>query len=173
MGRASGENNELPVHTVFLDTFWIDEHEVTNAMYARCVEAGVCDPPTEGSFIRRNLSDYPVVYVTWQKASDYCQWAEARLPTEAEWEKAARGGLEGMKYPWGDETPTCTPEATNGAQYEACAGDTAWAKSFSSNGYGLYDMAGNVWEMVADWYDEGYYASSPASNPQGPAIRAL
>jgi formylglycine-generating enzyme required for sulfatase activity len=168
MGSEYGELTEQPVHTVFIDAFYMDEHEVTNAMYALCEESGACEAPSEGPFSEEQFADHPVVYVTWQKASDYCEWAEARLPTEAEWEKAARGGLEGASYPWGDEAPTCTAGAVNGAQSDACDGDTIPVKSFSPNGYGLYDMAGNAWEMVSDWADGKYYANSPVANPFGP-----
>jgi formylglycine-generating enzyme required for sulfatase activity len=113
-------------------------------------------------------ANHPVVYVTWADASAFCDWVDARLSTEAEWEKAARGGLEGKSYPWGDKAPICTPGAENGAQYWPCDGETVPVRTFSPNNYGLYDMAGNVWEWVADWYDRDYYKSAPANNPTGP-----
>jgi formylglycine-generating enzyme required for sulfatase activity len=114
-----------------------------------------------------------VVKVSWIIAQKYCGWTGSRLPSEAEWEKAARGGLEGKKYPWGDESPVCTSGAENGAKYDndSNCDDTGTEKvgNFSSNGYGLFDMSGNVWEWVNDWYDTDYYANSPGSNPSGPS----
>lgn len=167
---GSNENDdESPVHTVYLDAFWMNQTEVTNAMYAQCVDAGKCNLPSDtGRFYDSGYQDHPVVYMSWHDAQAYCKWRGARLPTEAEWEKAARGGLEGKTYPWGDETPVCTSGAINGAQYRSCDGQTVAVGSFAANGYGLYDMSGNVWEWVADWYDSGYYGSSPSSNPAGP-----
>ena len=169
MGSENGYSDEKPVHTVYLDVFWIDQTEVTNAMYAQCVQAGDCIQPSSTIYYSNsNYNDHPVVYVSWNDASAFCEWADRRLPTEAEWEKAARGGLEGKAYPWGDEAPVCELGAENGAQYGSCSGQTVPVGSFGENGYGLYDMAGNVWEWVADWYASDYYASSPSSNPTGP-----
>jgi formylglycine-generating enzyme required for sulfatase activity len=175
--RAWFEDEE-PVHTVTLDDFYIDQYEVTNARYAECIAAGVCDPPSEnGSHTRESYfgdsgyADYPVIYINWETAQTYCQWRDARLPTEAEWEKAARSGLEGAQYPWGNEAPVCEKGASNGANFDdngACGEDTEPVGSYSANGYGLYDMAGNVWEWTADWYDSEYYAVSPENNPTGP-----
>jgi formylglycine-generating enzyme required for sulfatase activity len=159
MGSDSGESDEKPVHTVTLDAFWIDEHEMTNGMYDLCVQAGKCDPPNGSYFAIYEYADNPVVYVTWYDTLNYCEWAGARLPTEAEWEKAARGGLEGKIYPWGDESPVCTLATKSGAQYKSCSGQTAAVKSFAPNGYGLYDMAGNVWEWVSSLYKQYPYRS--------------
>jgi serine/threonine-protein kinase len=170
MGSNDGDSDEKPVHTVNLDAFWIDQTEVTNAMYALCVQAGLCSPPSNNTYyINSTYAFHPVVHVSWLQANRYCAWAGDRLPSETEWEKAARGGLEGKKYPWGDESPTCQAGARNGAQYGGCNGRTKPIKTFQPNGYGLYDMAGNVWEWVADWYDSDYYSNSPSSNPTGPS----
>jgi formylglycine-generating enzyme required for sulfatase activity len=162
-------------------------HEVTNAQYVTFLneegnqeeggvtwlDAGDGDELVENSAGKWVpdlwVGNHPVVEVSWYGARAYCEWAGRRLPTEAEWEKAARGGLEGKKYPWGDEDPLCTLGAANGARHYGCYRDTAPVKSFALNGFGLYDMAGNVWEWVADWYDGSYYESSPAENPQGPS----
>jgi eukaryotic-like serine/threonine-protein kinase len=168
MGSNDGFSDEKPIHTVYLDAYWMDETEVTNGMFAKCVSAGECEPV---SFYLSDSSytNHPVVYVDWNDAQNYCRWTGGQLPTEAEWEKAARGGLEGKKYPWGNEKPFCHKSAENGAQFSDCSGDTKPVGSFRANGYGLYDMSGNVWEWVSDWYDSGYYASSPSSNPSGPS----
>jgi formylglycine-generating enzyme required for sulfatase activity len=171
MGSAS----DNPIHTVTLDAFKIDVYEVTNARYAECVADGHCQPLQKESSSRSDYygnaqyADYPAVGVTWEQAFAYCAWRGARLPTEAEWEKAARGGLEGKWYPWGDDAPVCTPGAPNGAQYYDCKPDnTAAVGSFAPNRYGLFDMIGNVAEWVNDWFDFSYYIYSPGSNPLGP-----
>jgi formylglycine-generating enzyme required for sulfatase activity len=169
MGDEAGYEREKHVHTVKLDAFWIGQTEVTNASYQLCVAAGRCTPPEGTNFDQDDYADHPVANVKWDHARSYCEWTGGRLPTEAEWERAARGGLEGQRYPWeNNEGPVCTKGAANGAQYSGCLGDTVPAGSFSPNGYGLYDMAGNVREWVGDWYDEEYYQNSPSENPQGP-----
>lgn len=180
MGSEDGSSGETPVHTVYLDAYYMDVYEVTNAQYAACVQAGSCTPPQPTKSYTRSsyygdstYDDYPVIYVDWSQARAYCQWRGGDLPTEAQWEKAARGGLEGKQYPWGDEDPVCQKGARNGAKFDDDAGcndtDTEPVGSYSPNGYGLYDMAGNVWEWVLDWYQETFYASSPAANPTGPS----
>jgi formylglycine-generating enzyme required for sulfatase activity len=172
MGSDNGNSDETPVHKVTLDAFWIDQTEVTNAMYAKCVaDGGMCPPPSAIRSEKRDdyygvseFDNYPVVYVNWSQASAYCSWAKRRLPTEAEWEKAARG-TDGRTYPWGDESPNA-----NLLNYKANVGDTTEGGKYPDGAsiYGAYDMAGNVWEWVNDWYGKTYYKNSPASNPLGP-----
>ena len=140
---------------VFLDAFWIDRTEVDNYRYQKCVDSGSCSPPISTRSHTRNnyfynpeFADYPVIYVTWFQAAEYCNWAGRRLPTEAEWEKAARG-IDGRIYPWGNNDPD-----ENLLNYRTDSGDTAPVESFTQGAspYGALNMAGNVSEWVADWY---------------------
>ncbi len=182
--KSSWFEKETPRHIVYLDAFYMDKYEVTNAQYRRFVQAtGHGEPEGDGydelgsrfkPWADRNFSrdDQPVVCVSWEDAKAYAEWAGKRLPTEAEWEKAARGGLVGKRFPWGDEaldaSGICRANyslfgvADDGYEYTAPVG------SFVPNGYGLYDMIGNVWEWCADWYADNYYADSPKENPKGP-----
>ena len=214
---GEGEDDEHPQHTVYLDAFWIDETEVTNAMFAAFVQAtdyktdaekGGCGwvyQPDEDAWecingadwqhprgLKSNLdglSEHPVVQVSWNDASAYCQWAGRRLPTEAEWEKAARGpstgsgqATDGRTYPWGNAWDVNSTRRLNfadkhtdfdwsdkdvddGYQYTAPVG----SYPVGASPYGALDMAGNVWEWVADWYAADYYSHSPDRNPTGPA----
>jgi len=170
MGSENPDDDAKPVHTVYLDDFYMDKYEVTNSLYKACVDAGVCEPPADTSSSTRSdyygnseFDNYPVIYLDWNQAKTYCQWRGARLPTEAEWEKAA-GGSDGRTHPWG-EGIDC-----DRANFRGCAGDTTAVGSYESGKslYGLYDLAGNVYEWVTDWYSETYYENSPASNPLGP-----
>jgi formylglycine-generating enzyme required for sulfatase activity len=167
---AEGWADELPVHSVCLSAFEMDRHEITNAEYAECVADGGCSLPLHmGSYSRASYfddlayADFPVIWMEWFQVAEYCTWAGKRLPTEAEWEHAARGGLAGKRFPWGDAI------SSTDANYDMNLGDTAAVESYPPNGYGLYDMAGNVWEWVADWYNENYYSVSPTNDPTGPA----
>ena len=159
------EDDEKPQHAVYLDAFWIDRTEVTNAQYRRCGVAGGCTEPAFWSDSNYNAPDQPVVGVDWDQATAYCDWAGGRLPTEAEWEKAARG-TDGRIYPWGESAPNCDK-----ANYGNCVGRPAAVGSYPAGAspYGALEMAGNVWEWVSDWYDDGYYASLADHNPQGPS----
>ncbi len=168
------ENDEQPVHTVYLDAFFMDEYEVTNLEYKQFVLA---NPLWRKDRIDSNIHDedylkhwsgndypggkanHPVVYVSWYAAAAYAKWVGKRLPTEAEWEKAARGGLSGKVYPWGNVIDT------GKANYGRNIGDTTAVGRYPPNGYGLYDMAGNVWEWCLDEYNHDFYFSSPRRNP--------
>lgn len=154
--------DEQPVHIVMVDAFWMDRTEVTNGMYALCVADGACEQPGSGSIYSNPANENkPVVAVRWRDAYAYCRWAGRRLPTEAEWEKAARGGLESKKYPWGDQDPVCTPGAFNGAYYGECGSTSAADVGlFAPNRYGLYDMAGNVWEWTSTAFRNYPYSAN-------------
>lgn len=173
MGSDTGANDEKPVHAVSLDSFEIGRYEVTNRQYAQCVRAGVCNQPDNIYYYPNAVyALHPVTDVSWFDAQTYCEWIGGELPTEAQWEKAGRGGLVGKSYPWGDENPTCDSGAVNGANYMnpgICESSGTQVGSYGSNGYGLYDMAGNVWEWTADWYDANYYKliGQNDSNPFG------
>jgi eukaryotic-like serine/threonine-protein kinase len=177
MGGNDGYLDTRPVHTVYLTDFYIDEYEVTNAHYYECVTQGICQPPKsyaecksmglcsedDGSINKDNFYKYPqyanqpVVYVDWTMAKTYCEWRGGWLPTEAQWEKAARG-IDERKYPWGNDLDCTYANYWSGAT--GCVGDTTEVGKYEigKSPYGAYDFAGNVWEWVFDWYDETYYS---------------
>ena len=157
---------ERPAHIVFLDAYWIDRYEVNNAQYRLCVDQGVCAAPKAWDDVNFNADAQPAI-VDWEGARAYCEWAGGRLPTEAEWEKAARGTDERI-WPWGNEF---VANRANLSSDEDGYGHTAPVGSFpeDTSPYGLLDVAGNAAEWVSDWFDREYYGRSPASNPTGPA----
>ena len=170
MGSNDGEFDEKPVHTVYVDAFYMDVYEVTNAQYKKFVDAnpqwGKDHIPSryhDGNYLKHwtgnsyGRGNHPVVYVSWYGAMAYAEWANKRLPTEAEWERAARGGLSRKKYPWGDLLDS------GKAKYRG--GGTTAVGTYPPNKFGLYDMAGNVWEWCLDAYDGDFYKSSPRRNP--------
>ena len=165
MGSPDGEGDrgEHPQHTVYLDAFWIDKTEVSNAMYEKCVADGVCQS-TGNSGADFTGSNQPVVGVSWHDASAYCEWAGRRLPSEAEWEKAARG-MDGRIYPWGNESPD---SSLLNYSYDVGRPTEVGNYPVGASPYGALDMAGNVWEWVGDRYDSDYYSQSPERNPTGP-----
>lgn len=180
--------DDRPVHRVSLNAFSIDSLEVTSADYSAFVQATGATAPyhwggAEPAPAKANL---PVYNVSWHEAAAYCAWRGARLPTEAEWEKAARGGVPDVDYPWGNEyeseeaqpAPAGEVAAKPGSAparaprlkhaHSGSAGGPRPVGSFEPNGFGIYDMSGNVWEWVSDWYDLYYYGVSPIQNPRGP-----
>lgn len=190
MGSDRGFPDEAPVHRVFVDAFYLDRLETTNVEYQRCVTEGVCIPPKIADcntpepmrYLIRHpnyyenpaFADYPVICLDWYQAVDYCAWRGARLPTEAEWEKAARG-TDARTYPWGNEPPTPNRVSFLWPEGEFEQDPTYWPSPVGSypdgaSPYGVLDMAGNVYEWVQDVYDPEYYASSPYDNPTGPPV---
>jgi len=170
MGSGDEQENERPVHRVWVDAFMVGKFPVTNREYRIFVEeTGTAEPPfwSEEMF---SHPDKPVVGTSWHDAAAYCQWLgkhagdRFRLPTEAEWEKAARGGLEGKRYPWGDTPPWERPYPG----YDVETGGPQRVGLVEPNGFGLYDMSEGVHEWCGDFYDPRYYIGSPEQNPQGP-----
>jgi formylglycine-generating enzyme required for sulfatase activity len=166
------DNVEFPQHEVYLSGFWVDKYEVTNQRYTLCVDAGVCAPPPENGSFTRDLYfthpeyvNYPVVWVNWFDANRYCEWAGKQLPTEAQWEKAARG-TDAREFPWGNEMID-----ESRANFGTNVGDTTEVGTYSPQGdspYGCADMAGNVMEWIKDWFSESYYPLlDQVENPTG------
>jgi eukaryotic-like serine/threonine-protein kinase len=170
------ENDEIPAHHVQLDAYWVDQVEVTNGMYQLCVSAQACRLPAKTNsdneaeyFGTPEFKDYPVINVTWFDANAYCAWAGRRLPSEAEWERAARGD-DMRTFPWGDELPNA-----NNSNSLNTVGDTSRVGSYGLgiSPFGALDMIGNVWEWVADYYDANYYTETSDTNPGGPETAVL
>ncbi len=175
--REKGYDHEKPVHTVYVDAFYMDTHEVSNADYAAFLNAMGKHAESIDTWLdiedwyvrielinsvyraRAGYENHPVVNVSWYGAMAYAKWVGKRLPTEAEWEKAARGGLVGLNYPWGNSIDS------NRANYKEHIRDTTAVGKYPANGYGLYDMCGNVWEWCLDEYDADFYTRSPNRNP--------
>ena len=169
MGSDCGQDCERPIHRVSIDEFLLAATQVTNSEYERFLRATSTQPPPFWQDTNFNRPQQPVVGVSWHEAIQYCAWLTAqsghtfRLPTEAEWECAARGGLEQKQFPWGDESPHSLPNYA-----------TRWltgpepVAQYAPSAFGLYDIGDNVHEWCSDWYDPNYYASSPDRNPQGP-----
>ena len=186
MGKTDGNNDERPMRQVFLDAYWIDQSEVTNRMYRACVSDGGCSQPAEtnsathqGYYTGPQYDDYPVVHVNWNQAQEYCTWAGRWLPTEAEWEKAARGP-EGYLYPWGNQKPNSDKMNFADKNFNESHADKTVDDSYAdvapvgsypqgASVYGVFDLVGNVWEWVADLYGAQYYREAPAENPTGPS----
>jgi formylglycine-generating enzyme required for sulfatase activity len=185
MGAAEADTqatpDEKPQHKVHLDAFLIGKYEVTNAQYQVFVKAtghrlpeNCCDPKYNiwrGNDPLDGTEELPVINVSWDDAVAFCTWSGGRLPTEAEWEKAARG-TDGRMYPWGNEIPSGNRANYSFDPVSVWEGPASLAKkdqyAFGKSTYGAYEMSGNVWEWVQDWYDENYYKSSPEKNPKGP-----
>ncbi len=170
MGSEAGQDVERPVHRVWVDAFFMAETQVTVAEYARYLQATGSAPPPFWSDPNFSHPQQPVVAVSWFEAVAYCEWltsvsgAHYRLPTEAEWERAARGGVEGTLYPWGNESPLSRPGYS-----ERWKHGPELVRRSEPNAYGLFEMCENVHEWCVDWYHAAYYSVSPERNPQGPA----
>ena len=178
MGADSSDNNaspnEKPQRTIWLDAFWIDQTEVTNAMYKACIDNKYCPNPAFKDYLDPNQNNYPITGVSWASAATYCEWAGRSLPSEAQWEKAARG-TDGRIYPWGNTAFDCIK--TN--HYHGCGyskAEPVGSHPAGASPYGALDMAGNVLEWTSDWYDPSFYSKMPDRNPAsiiGTAIRSI
>jgi formylglycine-generating enzyme len=170
MGSAEGDDDEQPVHRVYLDSFYLDLYEVTNGRFAKFVAASQSEPPWGFADQETPVvhADRPVRWVNWLEALGYCLWAGKRLPSEAEWEKAARG-TDGRLYPWGAEPPTPAHAVFGLKEGGADTVSPIGNREKGTSPYGVHDLAGNLYEWVADWYDDAFYALQPRINPRGPA----
>jgi len=193
MGAAADDpqarDNEKPQHEVYLNAYWIDSAEVTNLNFGKCLAADACHPKqyetSAASYIPYSVhpdtQNYPALLYESDPAVEYCQWVGRRLPSEAEWEKAARG-TDARMYPWGNDPLDCnlanyyacdlftsaTSTAPRCGSSEHCKTQEVDSHTAGASPYGALNMAGNVWEWVADWYQEDYYSQSPVNNPTGP-----
>lgn len=161
---ADTQPDEVPQHVVYLNGFWIDQVEITNARYNRCVEASACLPIVTPRPDMAEHPYHPVQGVAWPQAIAYCEWVGRRLPTEAEWEKAARG-TDGQRFPWGDNI---SDGQKINIDFRVGDINDVGTNPDDASPYGVLDMAGNVSEWVADWYQDDYYLESPDLDPQGP-----
>ena len=173
MGCEQGRDEEKPVHRVWVDAFEMAIHQVRNSDFARFVEATGASPPPHWNDANLNHPDQPVVSVSWFEAAAYCGWLTRihdcayRLPTEAEWERAALGGRESALYPWGDEPPQSRPDYLS--RWSGKVNGPRPVGEQAPNPFGIFDLGENVHEWCADWFDNNYYADSPERNPSGPA----
>jgi len=167
MGSDEGQEDERPVHRVWVDAFELAVHPVTEAQYARFLERTGYEAPREWS-PSAHVPDLPVIGVSWVDAQAYCAWCTEggtamRLPTEAEWERAARGGIDAVRYPWGDAIPDWVPDGGRGPR------EAPWPVTLGMpTRYGIVGISANIHEWCADWHGAGFYAASPERNPQGP-----
>jgi len=173
MGSNHSDSDEKPIHLVWLDSYWIDQTDVTNAMYTKCVSMGGCQVSGCAEDSNFNGINQPVVCVDWNQANNYCLWAGRHLPSEAQWEKGARG-INGQTYPWGSQPPSNSLLNYNDqiGRFSNKLGKTTDVNSFpkGASPYGVLDMAGNVSQWVYDWYSETYYQSETTwQNPVGPS----
>lgn len=172
------QSNEEPIHKIYLDAFCVDKLEATVSQYAQCIKSGKCSVPgtkynldsDKCNWGKSDKMNHPINCIDWNQSDEYCKYQGEQLPTEAQWEKSARG-TDGRKFPWGDEPPNCeyAVMADNG---QGCGHNETWpvgSKPKGASPYGALDMAGNVWEWVQDWHDKDYYRKSPTQNPTGPA----
>ena len=156
--------DDRPVRRIVIDPFYMDKHEVTNRQFGEFISATGRPAPYYWSDGKppEGRQSHPVVNINWEEAAAYCEWAGRRLPTEAEWERASRGLREGATYPWGEDEPN-----KQLARFDGIDG-AGTVCQFRKNDFGLCDMAGNVWEWCADWYEKDYYPQAPEKNPPGP-----
>jgi formylglycine-generating enzyme len=169
MGSETGQDNERPAHRVWVDAFCLAECQVTNWEYALFLQASGMEAPTLWDDPNFSQPEQPVVAVSWFGAAQYCDWLSGisgrkyRLPTEAEWERAARGGQDGKQFPWGDDPPQSLPN-----YHERWKSGPEQVAQYAPNGFGLFDICENVHEWCSDWYQADFYAISPERNPVGP-----
>lgn len=172
MGSIDGNSDESPIHAVYLDAFYIDKYEADIGLYKECVYQNVCNLPKEYlEFYNNNSGDSPIVNITWYDAVAFCEWRNTRLPSEAEWEKSAKG-VDQRIYPWGNDFVEVDGSVGNYYEYARFRGSAGFVRVDSYDKgvspFGIYNLAGNVWEWVADRYDKNYYSSSEYKDPQGP-----